>query len=138
MIFDKRPRWRILGMLDVVALLAVTAASVWAAIQYSDPLYWLGPVFAGMWAGKAWILSDVSHVWFPARFGMNEAGVYNIWLPWAICMLLLLAYVILETFLHHGWYTVPLLCGVARAAIPHTVMGWWSAKQMVRMPPGGE
>lgn len=27
---------------------------------------------------------------------------------------------------------------LGRAAVPHAVMGWWSAKKVARMPPGGE
>ena len=136
MIFDTRPWWRFLGALDATALIAVAATSVWA-VQYGDLLYWLGPVFVGIWVGKAWILSDVLHVWFPARFGMNEAGVYNVWLPWVVGMLLLLGWVALET-IHHGWHMVPLLCAVSRVVAPHIIMGWWNARRMVRMPPGGE
>ena len=144
MILTRNQPWLLLGVLDMVALMIIFAAGIYHIV-------WQGNILTGaltvalcaLWLEKAFLLGKVAGSWFPARFGMNQMGIYEMVPLWAFAslfgvMMLVLLYVM---ELQNGGDAVPIgLVAIAlgRAAIPHTVMGWWSARKMVRMPRGGE
>lgn len=146
MIFSSNPKLRLLGILDLAALLAIVVVSGLFMLQDDFILiHFVTFAFVGLWVYKIWILSDVLGVWFPARFGMNGSGIYEMWFPWAVFMIIFLGailYIAGESILAGdtlGALTMlPLICAVGRAIIPHIIMGWLTSRRMTARPSGGE
>lgn len=147
MMFARDPKWRLLGALDLVALAAVAGSSVWGLAVAPGLAWFYAPalVFVILWAYKAWVLTDVLGVWFPARFGMNGGRVYEVSVPWALAALSVVAVVLwvaveaaLSGNVPGALAPLPLAAALGRAAVPHTVMGWLEARRMTSVPPGGE
>lgn len=145
MMFARDGPWRLLGALDVAALAMITAAAAWLVWDGNVVYGAVSLAFCFLWAEKAFLLVDVIGAWFPARFGMNAAGMYEIVPAWAIAgNFVVAAMVCLGVWAAIGpaqesplpaWVVA---ASIGRATVPHAMMGWREARRMVRRPAGGE
>lgn len=145
MMFAPYGRTRALGIVDCAALCAAWVAAVWCMLYGHVAAGAVSLLWCAVWSLKAFMLEGVTGSWFPARFGMNAAGVYDTWWWWAVAGNLLLCCVAL-------WFGAAALDGdfgallacvaavapMARATISHALGGWLAARRMTARVPGGE
>ena len=144
-LFAKDHRARVMGVADCTALCIVYVAAVFCVWHGQTAAGVVSLLWCGVWTMKAFMLCTVTGSWFPARFGMNAAGVYDTWWWWAIGGNLLWGITVL-------WFGVTALDGdvmallacttvavsMGRVTFSHGLAGWMASRRMTMRTSGGE
>ena len=92
MILARDPLWRLIGAADMAALCVIYSLTIhhmwWGRSLMAGALTL---AFCALWLEKAFLLGKAAGSWFPARFGMNQEGVYEVVVPGAFASLFGLA-----------------------------------------------
>ena len=123
---------RLLGMIDLVALLVVVGSlAVGAYLSEDTPLIILaGVLYTFLWANKAYFTSRVAGAAFPAVFGLGPRSEFNINVMWYVFSTLVLCglavvmmYTIQTSHLGEVLVSAAAVISCGRATIPALVVG---------------
>lgn len=125
------PLVRLLGVVDLVALIVIASTLIYSAIL-SGGVPWMsyvGGFYLFLWINKAFFTAGITGAAFPAIFGLTETGTFSINPLWYVVSLIVLCgvvIVIITTSLGDDMYMMAAIssaiaCG--RATIPPLMVG---------------